>query len=113
MSQIKELELKLAEAPKAIQYTPSLANISPRAKSEITAQQVGKDLKFLESQLALKETSSQLLKQEVNEKDTALAELRSSHEIYTKSLREQFQNRVTELQKELDDKRLELASQVN
>ena len=113
VSQIKDLEQKLTEAPKPIQYTPSLANISPRAKSEITAQQVGKDLKFLESQLALKETSSQLLKQEVNEKEAALAELKSSHEVYTKSLREQFQNRVTELQKELDDKRLELASQVN
>jgi len=64
--------------------TPSLGHIEqPRARTEL-----GQDVKFLESQLAIKDSTSLTLKLELEQSQSALQETQHEAEHITRSLQD-------------------------
>ena len=87
--------------------TPSLSNISPRAKSEVNEDNKS-NLLFLKSQLEHKDTKAKELLKQINDKESEISDLHSEFELQTKSLKDRFRTKFDEQNKFIEELRTEL-----
>lgn len=104
LNQIKGLELRLEEAQgNSMQQTPSLANIEPRARSELNGGR-----KDAYSELGKEGASSQRLQMQLEEREAELRDLKLEHESQYHSMHDQFKTKVSEQTLVLDELKAEL-----
>jgi len=99
-------------------HTPSLTNISPRCKSEAgkgsksDLQVNQQQMKFLESQLAMKENNSQVLRHELDDRDSIINELKTKHSNMANEMKEKFRTKLEQQNGLIDELKIELESAI-